>query len=462
MNNTQITFGELGVASHLITALGALNITIPTPIQTQTIPLLLQGKDILASAQTGTGKTIAYLLPIFQGLKETASDTALILVPTRELAIQVKDSILSILGRSSGIFTAVLIGGEPMARQFAQLKRRPRIIVATPGRLNDHLNRGSVKLNTVRHLVLDETDRMLDMGFAAQLETIVDQLPKQRQTMMFSATMPTNMMKLAANYLNDPQRIAVGIANQAVAKIKQDMIRTSQNEKLPLLLQELDKREGSVIIFVKTKLGAEKLADQLRNQNHSANAIHGDLKQTHRAKVIQAFRNQKHRIMVATDVAARGLDVPHIQHVINYDLPQCPEDYIHRIGRTGRAGLEGSALCFVSPSETHIWRAIHRLMNPDAKPSSHDLFPRHRGESSTPKFNRRKTFNKPGQYAPSKENFQGRRVLTNKPAHKNVEVTSISSSHRPKFKSPQPSLQESVKGGLKRLFRQTFNSKKRV
>lgn len=379
-NTAQTTFDTLGVSAHLVAALQKLNITAATPIQTQTIPLLLEGKDILASAQTGTGKTIAYLLPILQGLLESNDDsTALILVPTRELAVQVKDSILDVLGRGSSIFTAVLIGGEPMARQFAQLKRRPRIVVATPGRLNDHLQRGSVKLNTARYLVLDETDRMLDMGFADQLEAIVDCLPKKRQTMMFSATMPGNMMKLAGKYLNEPQRIAVGIENQAVAKIKQDMVRTSQGNKLPLLLKELDQREGSVIIFVKTKMGAEQLAGQLRNENHSVDAIHGDLKQNHRTKVIQAFRNRKSRIMVATDVAARGLDVPHIQHVINYDLPQCPEDYVHRIGRTGRAGAEGNALCFVAPNETGKWNAIHRLMNPGEKgaASGDDQFPRH-------------------------------------------------------------------------------------
>jgi ATP-dependent RNA helicase DeaD len=380
----QTSFDTLGVSAHLVAALQKLNITTATPIQTQTIPLLLEGKDILASAQTGTGKTIAYLLPILQGLLSSNDDsTALVLVPTRELAVQVKDSILDVLGRGSSIFTAVLIGGEPMARQFAQLKRRPRIVVATPGRLNDHLQRGSVKLNTTRYLVLDETDRMLDMGFADQLEAIVDCLPKKRQTMMFSATMPGNMMKLAGKYLNEPQRIAVGIENQAVAKIKQDMVRTSQGNKLSLLLKELDTREGSVIIFVKTKMGADQLASQLRAENHSVDAIHGDLKQNHRTKVIQAFRNRKSRIMVATDVAARGLDVPHIQHVINYDLPQCPEDYIHRIGRTGRAGAEGFALCFVAPNETGKWNAIHRLMNPGEKGAaggSEDQFPRHQDE----------------------------------------------------------------------------------
>ncbi len=513
-NTAQTTFDTLGVSAHLVAALQKLNITTATPIQTQTIPLLLEGKDILASAQTGTGKTIAYLLPILQGLLETNDDsTALVLVPTRELAVQVKDSILDVLGRGSSIFTAVLIGGEPMARQFAQLKRRPRIVVATPGRLNDHLQRGSVKLNTARYLVLDETDRMLDMGFADQLEAIVDCLPKKRQTMMFSATMPGNMMKLAGKYLNEPQRIAVGIENQAVAKIKQDMVRTSQGNKLPLLLKELDQREGSVIIFVKTKMGAEQLAGQLRNENHSVDAIHGDLKQNHRTKVIQAFRNRKSRIMVATDVAARGLDVPHIQHVINYDLPQCPEDYVHRIGRTGRAGAEGNALCFVAPNETGKWNAIHRLMNPGEKgaTSGDDQFPRHqerrggggggafggkprsssggsRGAFGAPKgdgFEGKKRFGKPGfsrdGAAGSGREFDkprfpsdnadpssGRRFDKPRFPRDNADAAGGRGFDKPRFKSAsgdfnsgKPTAQDSVKGGIKKFFSKPFGGKKR-
>lgn len=524
MNDTQnptlaqTPFDTLGVSAHLVAALQKLNITSATPIQSKSIPLLLEGKDILASAQTGTGKTIAYLLPILQGLLSSNDDsTALVLVPTRELAVQVKDSILDVLGRGSSIFTAVLIGGEPMARQFSQLKRRPRIVVATPGRLNDHLQRGSVKLNTTRYLVLDETDRMLDMGFADQLEAIVDCLPKKRQTMMFSATMPGNMMKLAGKYLNDPQRISVGVENQAVAKIKQDMVRTSQGNKLPLLLKELDQREGSVIIFVKTKMGAEQLASQLRDENHSVDAIHGDLKQNHRTKVIQAFRNRKSRIMVATDVAARGLDVPHIQHVINYDLPQCPEDYIHRIGRTGRAGAEGFALCFVAPNETGKWNAIHRLMNPGEKGASggshEDQFPRHqerrssgngpfggkprsasggsRGAFGTPKgdgeFDGRKRFGKPRFSRDNADSSGGRSFdkprfprdntdtsgsrSFDKPRfpRDNAETSGNRSFDKPRFKSASgdfksgkpSSIQDSVKGGIKKFFSKPFGSKKR-
>ncbi|MDP3936146.1 MAG: DEAD/DEAH box helicase, partial [Alphaproteobacteria bacterium] len=443
------------------------------------------------------GKTIAYTLPILQGLLSSNDDSmALILVPTRELAVQVKDSILDVLGRGSSIFTAVLIGGEPMARQFSQLKRRPRIVVATPGRLNDHLQRGSVKLNTTRYLVLDETDRMLDMGFTDQLEAIVDCLPKKRQTMMFSATMPSNMMKLAGKYLNEPQRIAVGIENQAVAKIKQDMVRTSQGNKLTLLLKELDLREGSVIIFVKTKMGAEILAGQLRDENHSVDAIHGDLKQNHRTKVIQAFRNRKSRIMVATDVAARGLDVPHIQHVINYDLPQCPEDYIHRIGRTGRAGAEGFALCFVAPNETGKWNAIHRLMNPGEKGSGskEDLFPRHqerrssgngpfggkprsanggsRGAFGAPKgdgFDGKKRFGKPRFPRDNADAAGGRSFDKPRFPRDNADAAGGRSFDNPRFKSASgnfksgkpSSIQESVKGGIKKFFSKPFGSKKR-
>lgn len=366
MNTSQNLFQALGVQPDLVAALSQINITTPTPVQTAALPVLLAGEDLLASAQTGTGKTIAYLLPILQQLLNSKTETALILAPTRELALQIKTSITGLLPKQSGIFTAVLIGGEAMPKQFAQLKRRPRIIVATPGRLNDHLQRKSVTLTNTRFLVLDETDRMLDMGFTPQLEAICQHLPQQRQTLMFSATMPKNIMQLSSKYLSNPQRIAIGQENKAVENIQQTVIKTPHKEKLPRLLEELESRNGSVIVFVKTKRSAEELAHTLSTSNHTAKAIHGDLKQSQRARVIQGFRNQSHRIMVATDVAARGLDVPHIQHVINFDLPQCPEDYIHRIGRTGRAGASGEAVCFVSPGETHLWKAIDRLMNPSS------------------------------------------------------------------------------------------------
>jgi hypothetical protein len=263
------------------------------------------------------------------------------------------------------IKTALLIGGEPIFKQFGQLRKNARLIVGTPGRINDHLERGTLKLDSANFLVLDETDRMLDMGFGVQLDRIAEYLPQKRQTLMFSATLPPTIVRLSSKYLTDPERIAVGSSNTPAAKIKQELIHTSEGEKYQHLITQLEQRSGSIIIFVKTKHGTERLAERLQSANYEADAIHGDLQQRRRERVIQNFRDQKYRILVATDVAARGLDVPHIEHVINYDMPQCPEDYIHRIGRTARAGAEGSAVNLLTNADGSKWRAIQRLMNPD-------------------------------------------------------------------------------------------------
>lgn len=359
-------FNALGLPAFLVEQLERVNITIPTPIQLEAIPFALAGNDILASAQTGSGKTIAYLLPLLARLAGNPKSTSLILLPTRELAIQVKDALVNIFGNKQEYSWAVLIGGDPIGKQFFQLRRNPRIVIGTPGRINDHLERGSLNLKTVDYLVLDEMDRMLDMGFSEQLDNIRKFLPTERQSLLFSATVPGNIEKAAQKYLRDPKRVAIGSSIEAAADIDQVMVHISVGEKFPRLLLELGQREGSIVVFVKTKRSAEQLAWKLRDENHNADAIHGDLQQRRRERVIQSFRNQESRILVATDVAARGLDVPHIQHVINYDLPGCPEDYIHRIGRTGRAGAKGSALSLISPEDTRKLRSIKLFMDPKA------------------------------------------------------------------------------------------------
>ncbi|MES2252704.1 MAG: DEAD/DEAH box helicase [Pseudomonadota bacterium] len=359
-------FSAFGLPEALLQSLDRLSITIPTPIQAEAIPLGLEGKDVLGSAQTGTGKTLAYLLPLAVHLMASPENSALVMTPTRELAIQVQDMLNKLLSKKPQFESALLIGGDPMGKQLGQLRRRPQLIIGTPGRINDHLNRSSLDLSRTQFLVLDETDRMLDMGFSEQLETIIEVMHETRQTLMFSATMPSNIVRIANRYLNDPKRITMGSTTQPVTHIKQDIIHTSHAEKFAHLLRELNEREGSVIVFVKTKVGAEDLKERLCDEHHSADAIHGDLHQRKRERVVKSFRANKSRIMVATDIAARGLDVPHIRHVINYDLPQCPEDYIHRIGRTGRAGAEGSALCLLAPDDRYKWRAISQLMNPGA------------------------------------------------------------------------------------------------
>jgi len=352
---------NFNLPEELITTLEKMNITEPTEIQKQSIPVAMSGMDVLASSQTGSGKTLAYLLPIINSFIENKT-TALVLVPTRELANQICNALTKVT-TSYKINSAVLIGGEPMPKQFMQLKKNPKVIIGTPGRIIDHLNRGSLKIDRIGITVLDEMDRMLDMGMKEQLEEINKFLPEKRQVLMFSATMPKHIVALSQKYLNNPVRITVGAANKAAAEIKQESVHIADKEKFSELNKQLGNREGSIIIFVKTKRSADQLAKMLRGENHKAEAIHGDLSQRQRDKVILSFRKSNHRIMVATDVAARGLDIPHTQHVINYDLPMCPEDYLHRIGRTGRAGATGHALSFISPDDVVRWRAIDRLVN---------------------------------------------------------------------------------------------------
>lgn len=358
------TFQKLGIPSAILSSLEAMNFKTPTPVQEQAIPVALDGRDILGSAQTGTGKTAAFAIPMISHLLEDEYSSALVLLPTRELANQVLEAANKMLGKNGDIKSALLIGGDSMVKQLQQLKRNPRIIVGTPGRINDHLKRRSLCLDSTNFLVLDETDRMLDMGFGVQLDAIAKYLPQQRQTLMFSATLPQNIVKLSQKYLNNPVRIAVGESNALAPKIKQEIIRTTDVMKYDNLIEQINTRNGSLLVFVKTKHGADKLAVKLKKENFDAGAIHGDLRQTKREKVISDFRRQKFRVLVATDIAARGLDIPHIENVINYDLPQCPEDYIHRIGRTARAGAEGIAINFLTPKDRSKWKDIHKLLNP--------------------------------------------------------------------------------------------------
>ncbi|MDX2028152.1 MAG: DEAD/DEAH box helicase [Alphaproteobacteria bacterium] len=364
-------FSGFGLSPKLMQSLARMKFQTPTPIQALTLPLALAGRDILGSAQTGTGKTGAYGIPLIAHLMANPQATALVLTPTRELAAQVLAALQQLIPVPN-IKTALLIGGEPMPRQFRQLQANPRLIVGTPGRINDHLQRRTLNLGVAKLLVLDETDRMLDMGFGQQLEKIAAHLPRERQTMMFSATLPPAIVKLSQRYLRNPERISAGSTVQAAPNIEQELVRISEGEKYPRLLERLGQAGNSVIIFVKTKYGTEKLADKLFRQNHRAVAIHGDLKQSRRDRVLQEFRDKKFRILVATDLAARGLDVPHIELVINYDMPQCPEDYIHRIGRTARAGASGRAVNLLTPSDGEKWNAINRLMNPSAPREPHN------------------------------------------------------------------------------------------
>ena len=377
------SFEELTLPPALRTALTAMKFTTPTPIQAQAIPDALNGRDILGTAMTGSGKTAAFCIPMIARMLSNSRGTALIMLPTRELANQVEAVVKQLLGPYGTIKSALLIGGESMPNQQVQLRARPRIIVGTPGRIIDHLQRGSLMLHDTSYLVLDETDRMLDMGFEDQILQILKYLPLQRQTLLFSATLPPQILKLSEKYLKNPVRIEVGETNKAADRIEQKILHVSADDKYNNLVREIKERDGTIIIFVKAKFATEKLADRLKKSGFTADAIHGDLDQRHRERVLLAFREKKHRILVATDIAARGLDIPHIEHVVNFDLPQAPEDYIHRIGRTGRAGADGSAISFITPEDALKWRNIQKLMDPDAV-----LPPLPAGTSSAPQKRR--------------------------------------------------------------------------
>jgi ATP-dependent RNA helicase DeaD len=275
--------------------------------------------------------------------------------------------LVGLIDPKMNIYSATLIGGESMQKQLKQLRRRPRLIIGTPGRLNDHLKRNSLRLNLTYFLVLDETDRMLDMGFTPQIEQILKYVPKRHQTLLFSATLPQNIIKIAERYLVQPVRIRVGSTTTPITKIKQEVIQVNEGDKYNQLLNQLNVRKGSILLFVKTKRNADKMVDRLREDGHSCDCMHGNLRQSKRQRTLIAFRSEKIRILVSTELAARGLDVPSIQHVINYHLPQVPEDFIHRIGRTARAGAEGCALTFITPNDRQMWSAIQRLINPNIK-----------------------------------------------------------------------------------------------
>ena len=410
-----MNFSDLPIENKLKNSIKFADFKTPTPIQSRSIPVSLTGKDILGTAQTGTGKTLAFTIPMINRLIVDKNAMALIICPTRELASQVMQTVLKLNVREIGIGNALLIGGESMQKQLKKLKKRARIIVGTPGRINDHLKRQSLNLSRVSYLVLDETDRMLDMGFTPQIELILKFIPKNHQTLLFSATLPNNILRISEKYLNNPERIAVGSLSTPIEKIKQETFQISQDKKYHELINQLVERNGSILVFVKTKHGADKIVKRLKYDGHSADAIHGNLRQSKRDRVINGFRNGKSRILIATDVAARGLDIPLIQHVINYDLPQVPEDYIHRIGRTGRAGKEGSALTFLTPSDRSMWNSISKLVDPNFKPS-HDKQKRNIKGKKKPNtsFSKNKKFKDKKRFDFKKSSFKDKKKFHKK------------------------------------------------
>ena len=354
-------FYGLGIAPNILAILDKLKFTIPTPIQQQSIPTAMEGKDLIGVAQTGTGKTLAFGIPLIQGLLKNPNVRGLVVLPTRELALQV-DEALRTIGGPLGIRTAVLIGGESIRRQFSALSRKPHVIVATPGRLIDHLEQRMVTLKEARIVVLDEADRMLDMGFAPQLKKILAVLPHERQTMLFSATMPEEIVAMARAFLKLPVRVEVARSGTAAKDVTQEVFFVTQPEKPRLLEKVLQEYRGSVLIFARTKFSAKRIASHARALGHTAVEFHSNRSQGQRKEALDGFKNGKYRVLAATDIAARGIDVSNIELVVNYDLPTVAEDYVHRIGRTGRAGGHGHAISFARPDEKRDVYAIERIM----------------------------------------------------------------------------------------------------
>ncbi len=362
-----MSFQSFGLHADLLKALQQYGYEVPTPIQTQALPIALSGRDMIGCAQTGTGKTAAFALPILNKLHSTSSSKtrALILTPTRELAVQVNE-VFSALAKRSKLYTAAIYGGVGIPPQERALRLGTDIIVATPGRLLDHLKRGVGNLGGVEFFVLDEADRMLDMGFLPDVKRIIARLPKQRQTMMFSATMPREILELTREILRDPEMVQIGRQSQPVAGVKQAVYPVPQRLKMDLLLKLLYRQEmKSVLIFTRTKVRTERLARQLESYGFETARLHGDRTQGQRIAALEGFRSGQFRVLVATDIAARGIDVEGISHVVNYDVPVTPEDYVHRIGRTARAQAIGEAVTLMAHEEESFLYAIQRLTKSD-------------------------------------------------------------------------------------------------
>jgi ATP-dependent RNA helicase RhlE len=354
------SFHNLGLAPKFLEILAKLGFSSPTPIQEKAIPIAIEGKDMVGIAQTGTGKTLAFGLPMLQRLQETKGQ-GLVVLPTRELALQVDESLRRV-GHTLGLRTAVLIGGAAMGPQMSAISRNPNIIIATPGRLIDHLNQRTIGLGHVRIAVLDEADRMLDMGFYPQIQKILHALPAERQTMLFSATMPQEVMKIAAAHMKLPVRVEVAPAGTTAERVTQELFIVSRDQKIRLLEKLLQEYKGSTLIFSRTKYGAKRIAQQIHAMGLTAAEIHSNKSLNQRREALDGFKTGRYRILVATDIASRGIDVKGIELVINYDLPGTSDDYVHRIGRTARAGAGGHAISFAMPTELSEIRAIERLI----------------------------------------------------------------------------------------------------
>lgn len=364
--NIQQTFSSINVLPEIVAALKKSGVVNPTPIQEQAIPVVLEGNDLIGIAQTGTGKTVAFAVPVIQLLNKQSGPKdmhteALIVVPTRELAIQVDSSIQNILRAiSPKMSSVVLIGGADMYTQTRKLRARPRIIVATPGRLQDHINQRNYSLKNVQYVVLDEADRMFDMGFAPQIKKFLESAPKTKQTLLFSATMPPTIASLVKTYLNNPKQIEITPPRTTVKSINQEISYQLTDNKFLTLKKILTDTQGKAIVFTKTKHGAANLSEKLYKNKISSIDIHSNKSLSQRRRAIEGFKSGDYSVLVATDVVARGIDVDNVELVVNFDLPATPDDYIHRIGRTGRAGKTGHAISFAIPNDVRSVREIEK------------------------------------------------------------------------------------------------------
>jgi len=364
-------FSQLGLATPQLRACESLGYNEPTPIQRRAIPVILSGQDLIGCAETGTGKTAAFLLPIIQKLNEQPRPgiRVLVLAPTRELALQIQSNYRE-LNRLKTNRSVIAIGGANIRTQIADLRRGATVLIATPGRLLDLTERGAVNLSLAEVLVLDEADRMLDMGFLPAIRRVLSLLPTRRQTLLFSATMSSSIEQLARSTMKEPKLIEVSPRGRAATMVEQTAYQVGQESKTALLLELLEKEREPferVLVFTRTRRGAERLSHILKARDHSVNRIHADRSQPQREAALREFSDGRARVLVATDIAARGLDVDAVSHVINYDVPAAPEDYVHRVGRTGRAGNQGKAITIVAPVDELSMRAIERLTGQSVK-----------------------------------------------------------------------------------------------
>lgn len=367
-------FREIGIVPAILNQLDRRGIVTPTPIQHAAIPQAASGADLIGIAQTGTGKTFAFGLPMLQRLADGSARRALVVLPTRELAYQVEEA-LAPFATPLGIRMAVFVGGASMNAQRSMLRKNPRILVATPGRLNDHLQQKTVTLHEVDILVLDEADRMLDMGFKPQIDRILQHVPSERQTLLFSATMPQDIVHIATAHMRMPVRVEVAPAGSTAERVTQELIIVRPHDKSELLLHLLREHEGQVLVFSRTKYGAKKITAALRQSGIAAAEIHANRSLAQRRGALSDFKRGTCRVLVATDIASRGIDVTGIALVINYDLPDDPADYVHRIGRTGRADREGHAISLATPVQASNVRAIEKLIRAPIPRRTHHAMP---------------------------------------------------------------------------------------